>query len=106
MQPRLTIQASPAASSTTTSSAVRPEGMTALRLAATGPLGGRPLLIKRLTFRAVNEALEDNRTILDSGESAGIQNRPIVLKRFVNGAEGEAFYQKRAPAERPRGCES
>ena len=25
----------------------------------------------------------------------------IVLKRFVNGAEGEAFYQKRAPAERP-----
>src|SRR6202171_3547944 len=32
---------------------------------------------------------------------AGIQDRPIVLKRFVNGAEGEAFYQKRAPAERP-----
>ena len=28
-------------------------------------------------------------------------DRPIVLKRFVNGAEGEAFYQKRAPAERP-----
>jgi bifunctional non-homologous end joining protein LigD len=31
----------------------------------------------------------------------GIQDRPIVLKRFVNGAEGEAFYQKRAPSERP-----
>ncbi len=32
---------------------------------------------------------------------AGIRDRPIVLKRFVNGAEGEAFYQKRAPSDRP-----
>ena len=37
-----------------------------------------------------------------SGAVAGIQDRPIVLKRFVNGAEREAFYQKRAPAQRPR----
>ena len=35
------------------------------------------------------------------GALAGIQDRPLVLKRFVNGAEGEAFYQKRAPAQRP-----
>jgi bifunctional non-homologous end joining protein LigD len=35
------------------------------------------------------------------GALAGIQDRPLVLKRFVNGAEGEAFYQKRAPTERP-----
>ncbi len=35
------------------------------------------------------------------GALPGIRDRPIVLKRFVNGAEGEAFYQKRAPAERP-----
>ena len=35
------------------------------------------------------------------GALAGIQDRPIVLKRFVNGAEGEAFYQKRAPEQRP-----
>jgi len=35
------------------------------------------------------------------GALAGIRDRPIVLKRFVHGAEGEAFYQKRAPAERP-----
>jgi len=35
------------------------------------------------------------------GALAGIRDRPIVLKRFVNGAEGEAFYQKRAPTERP-----
>jgi bifunctional non-homologous end joining protein LigD len=35
------------------------------------------------------------------GALAGIADRPILLKRFVNGAEGEAFYQKRAPSERP-----
>jgi DNA ligase D-like protein (predicted polymerase) len=35
------------------------------------------------------------------GALAGIRDRPIVLKRFVNGAEGEAFYQKRAPSGRP-----
>lgn len=35
------------------------------------------------------------------GALYGIQGRPIVLKRFVNGAEGEAFYQKRAPSDRP-----
>jgi bifunctional non-homologous end joining protein LigD len=35
------------------------------------------------------------------GAIAGIRDRPIVLKRFVNGAEGEAFYQKRAPEARP-----
>ena len=35
------------------------------------------------------------------GALVGIQDRPIVLKRFVNGAEGEAFYQKRAPTDRP-----
>jgi DNA ligase D-like protein (predicted polymerase) len=35
------------------------------------------------------------------GALAGIRDRPIVLKRFVDGAEGEAFYQKRAPARRP-----
>jgi bifunctional non-homologous end joining protein LigD len=35
------------------------------------------------------------------GAIAAIQDRPVVLKRFVNGAEGEAFYQKRAPQGRP-----
>jgi bifunctional non-homologous end joining protein LigD len=35
------------------------------------------------------------------GALCGIQDRPIVLKRFVDGAEGEAFYQKRAPDKRP-----
>src|SRR5437764_11588441 len=35
------------------------------------------------------------------GAIAGIRDRPIVLKRFVNGAECEAFYHKRAPSDRP-----
>ena len=35
------------------------------------------------------------------GALAGIRGRPLVLKRFVNGAEAEAFYQKRAPADHP-----
>jgi DNA ligase D-like protein (predicted polymerase) len=35
------------------------------------------------------------------GALAGISDRPLVLKRFVDGAEGQAFYQKRAPANVP-----
>jgi DNA ligase D-like protein (predicted polymerase) len=35
------------------------------------------------------------------GALQGIRDRPLVLKRFVNGAEAEAFYQKRAPSDRP-----
>jgi DNA ligase D-like protein (predicted polymerase) len=36
-----------------------------------------------------------------SGALAPIRDRPIVLKRFVNGAHEEAFYQKRAPTDHP-----
>ena len=35
------------------------------------------------------------------GALAGIRDRPLVLKRFVDGAEAEPFYQKRAPTRRP-----
>jgi DNA ligase D-like protein (predicted polymerase) len=35
------------------------------------------------------------------GALNGIHDRPIVLKRFVNGAEQEPFYQKRASADLP-----
>src|SRR6202158_1638206 len=35
------------------------------------------------------------------GAVRGVFNRPMALKRFVQGAEGEAFFQKRAPANRP-----
>jgi DNA ligase D-like protein (predicted polymerase) len=36
----------------------------------------------------------------------GIAGRPIVLKRYVDGAEGEAFFQKRAPESRPEWVET
>src|ERR1700690_1039107 len=35
------------------------------------------------------------------GALRGVTGRPMVLKRYVNGAEGEAFFQKRAPSSRP-----
>ena len=35
------------------------------------------------------------------GALRGIADRPVVLKRFVNGAEAEPFYQKRAPSDLP-----
>ncbi|PYM26118.1 MAG: DNA primase [Candidatus Rokuibacteriota bacterium] len=35
------------------------------------------------------------------GALRGIAGRPIVLKRYVDGAEGEPFFQKRAPEARP-----
>lgn len=35
------------------------------------------------------------------GALLGIRDRPIVLKRFVNGAHEEPFYQKRAPEDHP-----
>ena len=35
------------------------------------------------------------------GALRGVRDRPMALKRFVNGAEGEAFFQKRAPESRP-----
>jgi len=36
----------------------------------------------------------------------GIAGRPVVLKRYVDGAEGEPFFQKRAPARRPEWIET
>jgi bifunctional non-homologous end joining protein LigD len=35
------------------------------------------------------------------GALGGVAGRPMVLKRFVHGAESEAFFQKRAPSSRP-----
>src|SRR5215831_12979885 len=35
------------------------------------------------------------------GAIRGVRARPMVLKRYVHGAEGEAFFQKRAPDSRP-----
>jgi bifunctional non-homologous end joining protein LigD len=35
------------------------------------------------------------------GVLRGVARRPQIMKRFVDGAEGEPFYQKRAPTRRP-----
>src|SRR2546429_1584544 len=35
------------------------------------------------------------------GALGGVRGRPMALKRFVNGAEAEPFFQKRAPDKRP-----
>ena len=67
MQPRFTIQASPAASSTTTSSAVRPDGKDERhRAQPLGALLGRALLVEGLALGAVDEALEHDRAIADA----------------------------------------
>jgi bifunctional non-homologous end joining protein LigD len=38
---------------------------------------------------------------LADGALRGVAERPMVLKRYVNGADGEPFFQKRAPSSRP-----
>ncbi|HYF12555.1 MAG TPA: DNA polymerase domain-containing protein [Actinomycetota bacterium] len=40
------------------------------------------------------------------GALRGIDGRPMALKRFVNGAAGEFFFQKRAPESRPEWIET
>ena len=35
------------------------------------------------------------------GALGGMRGRPMALKRYVNGAESEPFFQKRAPEKRP-----
>ena len=40
------------------------------------------------------------------GAVRGVDGRPMALKRFVNGAEGEFFFQKRAPTSRPAWIET
>jgi bifunctional non-homologous end joining protein LigD len=39
-------------------------------------------------------------TVAD-GALRGVRGRPMALKRFVDGAAGQAFFQKRAPKSRP-----
>jgi bifunctional non-homologous end joining protein LigD len=40
------------------------------------------------------------------GAVRGVGGRPMALKRFVEGAGGEAFFQKRAPSSRPEWVET
>jgi bifunctional non-homologous end joining protein LigD len=40
------------------------------------------------------------------GALRGVAGRPIVLKRYVDGAAGQPFFQKRAPEQRPEWIET
>jgi DNA ligase D-like protein (predicted polymerase) len=40
------------------------------------------------------------------GALRGVAGRPMILKRYVHGVEGQAFYQKRAPGKRPAWIET
>ena len=70
-------------------------------------LAGREVVISnpdKLFFRAAGVTkLELVRYYLAVAEGAlrGVRDRPMALKRYVDGAEGEFFFQKRAPASSP-----
>src|SRR6478609_6370129 len=38
---------------------------------------------------------------VQEGVLRALARRPMILKRYVNGIDGEPFYQKRAPEKRP-----
>src|ERR1700730_11334274 len=40
------------------------------------------------------------------GALTGVRGRPMALKRYPNGAEGDFFFQKRAPEPRPEWIET
>src|SRR5437660_11364 len=44
--------------------------------------------------------------LVADGALRGVAGRPMALKRYPNGAEGEFFFQKRAPASRPEWVET
>ena len=68
---------------------------------------GRRLLVSnphKVFFSARGDTkLDLVRYYLSVGEGAlrGVRERPTVLKRYPDGAEGPFFYQKRVPAKRP-----
>ncbi len=70
-------------------------------------VGGRPVVVTnpgKIFFpEAGYTKLDLVNYFLAVGEGAlrGIRNRPCVLKRFVNGAAADPFFQKRAPDGRP-----
>ena len=70
-------------------------------------LGGREVAIsnpgKVFFARAGVTKLDMVRYYLavSAGALGGVCDRPMALKRFVNGADSEAFFQKRAPEKRP-----
>ena len=82
-------------------------GMAGARKKEVLEVGGREVAISnpdKLYFRSAGVTkLELVHYYLSVAEGAlrGVRDRPMALKRYVNGAEGEFFFQKRAPASRP-----
>jgi DNA ligase D-like protein (predicted polymerase) len=70
-------------------------------------VGGREVKVSnpgKLYFPSAGiTKIELVRYYVEVGEGAlrGVLERPVVLKRYVHGAEGEFFFQKRAPEKRP-----
>ena len=70
-------------------------------------VGGREVTITnpdKVFFRAIGATKLDlvrYYLAVAPGALTGAGGRPMALKRFVNGAEGEAFFQKRAPSNLP-----
>ena len=75
-------------------------------------VAGRPVVITnpgKVYFPAAGHTkLDVVRYYLSVADGAirGVAGRPMVLKRFVNGADGQAFFQKRAPDSRPEWTET
>ena len=81
--------------------------MSAARKSEVLEIAGREVAVSnpdKLYFAAAGiTKLELVRYYLAVAEGAlrGVRDRPMALKRYVDGAEGEYFFQKRAPAARP-----
>ena len=85
MQPRFTIHARPAASSTTTSSALRPDGKESVTVRNhSGRVVRRALLIERRRLGAIDESFEHDGTIPNSGKRAW-RDRQVVLNEIEFG---------------------
>ena len=75
-------------------------------------IGGRDVTItnpdKVFFPRTGHTKLDLVRYYLGTAEAVlrGVRGRPMALKRYVNGVEGQAFYQKRAPDSRPEWVET
>jgi bifunctional non-homologous end joining protein LigD len=71
------------------------------------PIAGREVVVTnpdKLYFRALGitkRQLVDYYLAVASGALRGVARRPQIMKRFVDGADGEPFFQKRVPANRP-----
>jgi bifunctional non-homologous end joining protein LigD len=76
------------------------------------PIAGREVVVtnpdKVFFPRTGQTKLDLVRYYLAVAEGAvrGVAGRPMALKRFVNGAEGDFFFQKRAPTSRPEWIET